>query len=121
MRTFGSSIVLDQTPPKLTRASLVSGTSTAVAPAAISRPRAGVAPPLQTYGLRITADDHIVGLCAIDASDQRSGGTVTSIADCRHKGILSLSKVVRITSATRPGYARVRNSAGTWSPWLKLT
>lgn len=78
------------------------------------------------------AQDKIVGVCAVDASARKSGGTVVSVKNCRDKGILRLAKTVdpvvrrpcvrslTVKSAARPKYVRVRNSAGDWSRWLKL-
>jgi hypothetical protein len=70
---------------------------------------------------RVKPKDKIVGICAVNASAQKSGGTVVTVENCRVEGIHSLAKTVTIKATIRPRYVRVRNSAGSWSRWLKLT
>jgi len=94
-------------------AQLVSGGAASVVSTARVKPK--------THSYKIKAKDKIVGICAVNASAQKSGGTVVTVENCRVEGIHSLAKTVTIKATIRPRYVRVRNSAGSWSRWLKLT
>ncbi len=113
-QNFTDDIILDQTPPTLQSAQLVGGTGAGAASAARAKPKT------HSYRIKIKAQDKIVGVCAVDASARKSGGTVVTVKSCREKGVLRLAKTVTIKATARPKYVRVRNSAGDWSRWLKL-
>ena len=112
-QNFTDDIILDELPPTLTSAQLVGGGSA---------PDVGIArAKARSYAIRIKATDTIAGVCAVQASGARSGGTVVRLKNCRKRGILRLARVLRVRSRSRPRYARVKNSAGTWSRWRKVT
>lgn len=109
---FTDDIILDETAPTIQSAQLVGGAGGGAASSARAKTR--------SYRIKVKAKDRIVGVCAVDASARKSGGTVVTVKNCRHKGILQLAKTLAIRSARQPRYVRVRNSAGSWSRWLKL-
>jgi hypothetical protein len=112
---FPDEIILDQTPPSIQSASLIGGAAQQASTAAVRKP-----PKLRTYRLRLKAADKLVGVCAVDVSTRKRPGTTTTIRNCHRKGILRLSRIVTIRATARPRYVRVRNSAGSWSHWLKV-
>ena len=114
-QNFTADIILDEVAPTVQSAQLVSGG----AASAVSTAR--VKPKTHGYKIKIKAKDKIVGICAVNASVQKSGGTVVTVESCHVEGIHSLVKTVTIKATTRPKYVRVLNSAGDWSRWLKLT
>jgi len=111
-QNFTDDIILDQTPPTLQSAQLVGGGSAATAASKRAKTR--------SYRIKVRAQDKLVGVCALDASPRKSGGTVVTLRNCRYKGILKVAKTVTVKLASRPRYVRVRNSAGSWSRWLTL-
>jgi hypothetical protein len=113
-QNFTADIILDETPPTLQSAQLVG-----VASASASAVR--VKPKTHSYKIKIEAKDKIAGICAVSASAQKSSGAVVTVKSCHAEGIHSLAKTVTIKATMRPRYVRVRNSAGSWSGWLKLT
>jgi PKD repeat protein len=113
-QNFTDNIILDQTPPTLQSAQLVGGAGTSAASSARAKPKA------HSYRIKIKAQDKIVGVCEVDASAKKSGGTVVTVKSCHGEGTLSLAKTVTIKMTAQPKYVRVRNSAGDWSRWLKL-
>ena len=114
-QNFTADIILDEVAPTVQSAQLVGGG----AASAVSTAR--VKPKAHSYKIKIKAQDKIAGVCAVAASAQKSGGTVVTVENCHVEGIHSLAKTVTITATIRPKYVRVRNSAGSWSRWLKLT
>ena len=119
LQNFTDDIILDQRPPALQSVSLVgSARAAGAATAATAKSAPGRGP--RTYRIRIKASDTIAGVCAVDASRTRSTHAVTTITNCHRKGVLRLSRIVRVKATAKPHYVRVRNSAGTWSRWLKL-
>lgn len=118
---FTDDIILDQTPPTLQSGRVVSSASASANAAVFARAHAKAArAKTHLYKIKIKAQDKIVGVCAVEVSARRSGGSVVPVNGCHHRGVLHLAKTVTIRSTTRPKFARVRNSAGDWSRWLKL-
>jgi hypothetical protein len=117
LNTFTDDIILDETAPTLQSVSLV---GTPATPAMVSHATTRRRPRLHGYRVRVRGKAAIAGICAVGASSRRSGGQVTTIANCHHKGIVARSRVVVVRSTNRPRYLRVRNSAGTWSRWQRL-
>jgi 6-phosphogluconolactonase len=114
-QNFTADIILDEIPPTLQSAQVVGGASASAASTA------RVQAKTRSYKIKVKAKDKIAGICAVDAAARRSGGTVVTVESCHVEGIHSLSKTVTIKATTRPKYVRVRNSAGSWSRWLKVT
>jgi PKD domain len=114
-QNFTDDIILDQTPPTLQSAQLVGGNGAGAASVARTKPKK------RSYRIKVNAKDKLVGVCAVDAAPRKSGGTVVTVKSCRDKGILRLAKTVTVKTSARPRYVRVRNSAGDWSRWLKLS
>jgi hypothetical protein len=112
-QNFTDDIVLDEIPPTLQSAQLLEGAEAA----SIARAGSGK----HSYRIRVDAHDKIAGVCALDASSRRSGGTIVSLKSCRDRGILRLAKTVTVRASSQPRYMRVRNSAGSWSRWLRLS
>lgn len=92
-RNVRAQIVVDRKPPTLTGAGLI-----------------GQAPGTDTYSVEIQASDPIAGIC-----EAQSGSDTVSIANCKDKGIASLTQVVQFNASAPPQLVRVRNSAGVWS------
>lgn len=113
-QNFTDDIILDQRPPALESAALLGGSS---AQAASGHPPHA---HLRRYHIRVRAKDRIVGVCAIEVSSRRSDGVVEEIARCHDKGLLKVAKVFAVDAPAKPAYLRVRNSAGSWSRWLRL-
>jgi PKD repeat protein len=111
---FTDDIILDETAPTVQYAQLVDAAGSG-AGASTARAR------LHSYRVKVKAQDKIVGVCAVAASGRKAGGSVVRVRNCRKKGILNLAKTVRIVSGTPPKYVRVRNSAGSWSRWRKVS
>jgi VCBS repeat protein len=110
--TFTDDIILDETAPTLESAELIRPQAAAdAAPARTKR---------HTYRIRVKAKDPTVGVCAIQASNKRHGGTTLHLVNCRHRGIVHLTRTIRVTMHSPPRYVRVKNSAGSWSRWKKL-
>jgi PKD repeat protein len=112
-QNFTDDIILDQTPPTLESAQLLGGAGAGAA----SFARAG----RHSYRIKVNARDKLVGVCAVNASTRKSGGTVVTVKSCHDKGIQRLAKTVTVKASARPRYVRVRNSAGDWSRWLRLS
>lgn len=92
-RNVRAQIVVDRKPPTLTGAGLI-----------------GQVPGTNTYSVEIQAADPIAGIC-----EAQSGSDTVSVANCKAKGITSLTQVVKFTASAPPQLVRVRNSAGVWS------
>ena len=114
-QNFTDDIILDQAPPTLQSAQLLGGAGAGAASLARAKSRK------HSYRIRVHAQDKLVGVCAVDASARKSGGTVVTVKSCRDRGILHLVKTVTIKASSQPRFVRVRNSAGDWSRWLRLT
>jgi hypothetical protein len=109
---FTDDIILDETAPTMSSAQIVDGAGSTAASASRARRR--------RYRVKVKAQDKIVGVCEVNASGKKTGGSLVTIKNCRQKGILNLTRTVTIHSTTPPKYVRVRNSAGSWSRWLKV-
>lgn len=115
--TFTDDIILDETAPTLASASFVGSSSGA---ASARAGRADARAKLHRYRVRIKARDSVAGVCALAASVTRHGGTIKTLANCRKKGITRIARIVTVRATSRPAFLRVRNSAGTWSRWLRI-
>jgi PKD repeat protein len=118
LQNFTDDIILDQTPPTIQSAQLLDGSppsSAAISPASFTRSRQR----LHSYRINIKAQDKIVGVCAIAASQHKSGGAIIAVKNCHRRGTLRFSKTVTLRSAMRPKFVRVQNSAGNWSHWIQ--
>lgn len=115
-QNFTDDIILDQLPPDLESAQLVGGR---VGQASIASHSAGKT-HVHSYEIKVKAKDTIAGVCAVQASSKRTGGATVDLTTCRKKGVVHLSRLVKVKLATKPQWVRVRNSAGDWSRWLKL-
>jgi PKD repeat protein len=114
-QNFTDDIILDETDPTLQSAQLEGGAASASAARARSK-----AKPRRLYRIRVLAQDRIVGVCAVDASARRAGGSVVTVKNCKDRGLGRLDRTVRFHLSAAPRYARVRNSAGDWSRCLAL-
>ena len=110
---FTDDIILDQTAPVVKAAQLITTV----------KPKAGAARASKShsYRIRLKANDPIVGVCTVQVSSGRSKLSTLHLANCHQRGILRVTRTVRVTSANKPRYLRVRNSAGKWSRWKKLS
>ncbi len=108
---FIDDIVLDQAAPTVRSAKLLGATQ----PKAHASPAKG-----HTYSIKVAANDPIVGVCSIQVSSKRSGGTTLHVTNCRKRGILRITRTLHVTARNRPKYLRVKNSAGSWSRWKTL-
>jgi len=118
-QNFTDDIILDELAPTLSTAQLV-GSTGAAGDIPSAHAEMSVARHARRYAIRLSARDTIVGLCQVAFSDRKSGGQIVQIRSCRQKGVLHLNRVVTLKAAKRPKYVRVRNSAGSWSRWLRL-
>jgi PKD repeat protein len=103
---FTDDIILDQKPPTLQSADLVGA----------SRGKRGK----RIFRVRLKAKDTIVGVCALQLSAKRMGGTVIAVSNCHKKGVTHYAKTLDVKLSSAPVYARVKNSAGSWSTWHQL-
>lgn len=121
-QNFTDDIILDEQIPTLSSAQLVGPSG-----AAAAQPSHVVLHGVRTatartrrYALKLRAQDTIVGLCQVAVSSQKRGGSAVSIKSCHRRGLVRVNRVVSVASATRPRFVRVKNAAGTWSPWRRI-
>ena len=99
-QTFTDDIILDQTRPAITSATLMGGGSAATA--ASLRPR--------SYSLRIRAHDKTSGVSKFQvAADKR-----------RPAGTQPYRQRTSVRTTRRPRFIRARDRAGNWSRWRRL-
>jgi hypothetical protein len=107
-QTLQDDIILDQTPPTIATAQLAS-------PAAATKARASAAKrkktKLYTYKVKLKAKDATSGV----ASVQLATVTTKPFAVQRYKAAVTLR------AKTAPRYVRVRDRAGNFTKWKKLT
>jgi hypothetical protein len=106
VQTFTDDIILDQTEPTVTSATLVESgsatTRTAVAAAAAAKTR--------TYRVRVRASDATSGV-----------GQVQFAASKRHPAKLhAIKRIGSYTGVKRPRFVRVRDRAGNYSRWRSI-
>ncbi|HWE58601.1 MAG TPA: hypothetical protein VG228_02815 [Solirubrobacteraceae bacterium] len=111
---FTDDIILDETAPTIQSATL---NGLGAAPASAAR-----AERLKTYKLRLKAKDELVGVCEVATNERRSsnGQDLMRLTSCKARGILKLSRTLKLTLRSKPSYVRVRNSAGDWSRWVPV-
>jgi hypothetical protein len=114
--SYTDGIVLDETMPTLTSATLVP--SAGVVTSRLRSSHDALAK--HRYELRIVAKDEVSGVSAVQTSSRPSGGSVMTLAATTRRGALKLDKVLAISDRTAPRYARVRSAAGKWSHWLTV-
>ena len=119
-QNFTDDIILDQTPPTLQAAQLL-GATVVRSPSLSSASFLRTSTKLRRYRIKVKARDQIVGVCAVATSSRKSGGALVAVKNCHKKGTLRLAKTVTFKLGERPRYVRVRNSAGSWSRWLRLS
>jgi hypothetical protein len=110
---FTDDIILDQTAPAVQSAKLISPTKLSA--------HAARTPKRRSYAIRLKAKDPIVGVCAVQVSPNRSGGTTQRLTNCHQRGILRITRMLHVNTVNKPKYVRVKNSAGSWSRWKKLS
>jgi hypothetical protein len=98
--TFSDDIILDQTPPQISQASLSGGGAAAVA----------VASRTSRYSLRMRASDNVSGVAWMQlAVNKRKPAKPRPFR-----------RRLDFRAAVAPRYVRVRDKAGNWSRWRKL-
>jgi len=115
-QNFTDDIILDETAPTAAVAELLNPTANVASIA-----RAQKKPRQKKFKIRVKAADRIAGVCEVEASTKQAGGTIVKIANCKKKGVAKLARAVTVAMSSNPRYLRVRNSAGTWSHWRKVT
>jgi hypothetical protein len=137
--TFTDDIILDTTTPVIQSAKLL-GSSGGRAHARHSG----------SYRIRLKAHESVSGISLAQFSETRSGGTIVRFRSPQERGVIQLSQVIQLsaTSASaraqdftsslpqdplassstikvrpphRPRWVRVQSTAGTWSPWRRLS
>lgn len=107
--TYTGDIIYDTQAPTLTSAQLLSGSGASADGVMARTPRSRI------WKLKLQARDVRVGICEVSVR----GVPVTVLRKCKKRGITSISRL-SVASRTRPRYVRVRNSAGTWSRWVRV-
>jgi hypothetical protein len=105
-QNFTDDVILDETPPTLQSADLVGAS--------------GRKKGKRSYRVTVKARDMIVGVCALELSRKKRKGTVIALSNCHKKGITHYVKTLDVKLSSTPVYARVQNSAGSWSTWHQL-
>jgi hypothetical protein len=72
------------------------------------------------YGVWLRASEKVSGISKVQFSNRRHPDITVVLTNRKRRGILHLSKVVRVGSATRPVWVRVQSSAGNWSKWHRI-
>jgi hypothetical protein len=118
--TFTDDIILDETVPNVSSATLVgtSGSATSDAVATESLRRATTR--LNSYSIKICASEQVTGVSSVALSSVKSGGATFTFTSPKHKGILTFQRMMTVSMATAPRYVRVRSAAGKWSRWLAI-
>jgi hypothetical protein len=111
---FTDDIILDELAPTVQSAA-VTGPGTA-------RASAARAAKIKTYKLRLKAEDKVVGVCEVAVSQTRSsrGEDLVSLASCKARSLLKVSRSLQLKLSGRPRFVRVLNSAGDWSRWTAV-
>jgi hypothetical protein len=104
--TFTDDIILDQTVPSISSATMASPSSSETS-------------KLHSYSVRVSASEQVSGISTVELSSTSGGATVT-LTSQKRKGILTLERTVTVSLATAPRYVRVRSAAGKWSRWLTV-
>ncbi len=105
-RTYTDEIILDTTSPLIQSATL----------AVAARTTARLLQP-QIYNVRLQATEKRSGISLVQFSRHPRGGTNVVLTNPKRRGIVRLSRLIRVTMPSPPKWVRIRSAAGNWSNW----
>jgi hypothetical protein len=118
--TYTDDIVLDETAPALTSASLIGPVSSASVSPHVLVAHAHTA-KLVRYEVHLVGSDPRSGISLAQVSTRRAGGSTVNLVGPTVRGLSAISRTVRVLMAGQPKYARVMSAAGKWSKWVAVT
>jgi hypothetical protein len=118
--TFADDIIVDETVPSISSATLVGSSGSATSSAIAAELRGSAASSLHSYSVRVLASEQVSGISTVALSSSTSGGVTVTFTSPKNKGILTLDRTVSVSMATAPRYVRVRSAGGRWSRWLAV-
>ena len=108
--TFADDIIVDETVPSISSATLVGSSGSATSSAIAAELRGSAASSLHSYSVRVLASEQVSGISTVALSSSTSGGVTVTFTSPKNKGILTLDRTVSVSMATAPRYVRVRSA-----------
>jgi hypothetical protein len=118
--TFTDDIILDETVPNVSSATLLGTSGSATSDAVTTESLRRATTRLNSYSIKICASEQVTGVSSVALSSVKSGGATFTFTSPKHKGILTFQRKITVSMARAPRYVRVRSAAGKWSRWLAI-
>lgn len=117
--TFSDSIVLDETVPSISNATLLTPPPSGgnLTPSSRIRSHKTKKP---IYEVQLHASETISGISSLETGPRPRGGTLLNLRNSKKRGFTTLNRTYRVSASSPPAYIRVRSAAGKWSVWMPL-